>query len=226
MPSYAGEIILKLREECFLDLGIDPALDREAALEVSELAEKHGFRQNLPDLWGRGNAAIFGPAPYVVRDISGYGLKIVADSGISRFLVMNSLPDVIVTDLDGPLQEILFCQRNGSFLFVHVHGDNLEKVKSNMPLFGERTLFTCQSTETYDLFDFGGFTDGDRSAFIADHYRSESITIYGFRFDNPVPKPFGNQARKLKKLRWARRFLEELAKQRNTSMLEGEVISL
>ncbi len=226
MPSYAGETIRKLREECFLDLGIDPAPDRDAAHEVSELSKRHGLRQNLPDLSGRGKAAIFGPAPYVARDISGYGLKIVADSGISRFLIMNSLPDVIVTDLDGPLHEILFCQRNGSFLFVHVHGDNLEKVKSSMPLFGERTLFTCQSAETYDLFDFGGFTDGDRSAFIADHYGSDSITIYGFRFDDPVPKPFGNQARKLKKLGWARIFLEELAKQRNASLLEGEVISL
>ncbi len=225
MPSYVDAKYWKLRDECFSDLGINPTRDEAVTSEISSILEHNGFRQHLPEFPKQESTMIFGPASYALSNVFSKGLKIVADSGISRYLRVLGIPDIIVTDLDGPVDDLLFCQKKGTYLFVHIHGDNSKRVKEAIPSLGENTVFTCQTRETHNFFDFGGFTDGDRAAFLGNYYGAESITLYGFKFDNPVPKLNGNQALKLKKLGWAWRFIKQLALDRGHEIAPGEIIS-
>ncbi|HWQ19331.1 MAG TPA: hypothetical protein VN455_06085, partial [Methanotrichaceae archaeon] len=64
-------------------------------------------------------------------------------------------------------------------------------------------LGTCQCRPPEGLFNFGGFTDGDRCVFLARHFGAGSIRLIGFDFSDPGVTP-----RKSKKLGWARRLIE------------------
>ncbi len=62
------------------------------------------------------------------------------------------------------------------------------------------------------LLNVGGFTDGDRAVFLAEHSGARRILLWGFDFgsvDEPDP---GARARKLAKLAWAGRLIGELAR--------------
>src|ERR1700691_5212702 len=67
-----------------------------------------------PPVWGLPPSR---PAPAIVA----------ADGAAARCLDGGLVPDVITTDLDGPVaSEIVACAR-GSAIVVHAHGDNLEQ---------------------------------------------------------------------------------------------------
>jgi len=52
------------------------------------------------------------------------------------------------------------------------------------------------------VYNFGGFSDGDRAAFAADELGASSITLAGFDLDDENVDPM-----KRGKLRWARKLL-------------------
>ncbi len=60
------------------------------------------------------------------------------------------------------------------------------------------------------LYNFGGFTDGDRAVFLAHHFGSRSIQLLGFDFENVGEKPNCDEKTKLKKLGWAKRLITSL----------------
>ena len=76
------------------------------------------------------------------------------------------------------------------------------------------------------LRNIGGFTDGDRSAYLADYLGAESITLAGFDFEKPAEKPGMDVARKRMKLVWARRYLEALAEIRGRNIAFGDLIEI
>jgi uncharacterized Rossmann fold enzyme len=136
---------------------------------------------------------------------------VAADGAAARCLDGGLVPDVITTDLDGPVaSEVLACTR-GAILVVHAHADNVPEVAEWVPQVEGELAGSWAGPPRESLLDVGGFTDGDRGAFLAAHSGARRILLWGFEFasaDEPLP---ADHERKLAKLRWARTLLDALA---------------
>jgi hypothetical protein len=105
-------------------------------------------------------------------------------------------PEIHVTDMEE--EEIL--QLKDTILVLHAHGDNIEKIMSIIPeIFG--FIGTTHSRPFDKIYNFGGFTDGDRAACLAKEMGARSIRLYGFNFEEA-------SGIKKKKLYWAKKILE------------------
>ena len=78
-------------------------------------------------------------------------------------------------------------------------------------LFRGPVILTTQSTPENTVFDFGGFTDGDRAVCIAQEFGVRRVLLEGFDYDDPMPKEGSDPAVKLRKLAWAKRIVESLS---------------
>ncbi len=121
---------------------------------------------------------------------------VLSEYGIEPFLVM--------TDLDGELRRL---EELGSFFAVHAHGDNMHLLPHARDF--ERMFGTTQVEPVHNVFNFGGFTDGDRAVCFAVHFGAE-VHLVGFDFARPRKVPGKNAVLKRKKLIWARRIIENL----------------
>ncbi len=108
--------------------------------------------------------------------------------------------DVHVTDLDEGFNALCDAADKAKVVVVHAHGDNLELIKEYVPSLG-KVVGTTQYLPFDRIYNFGGFTDGDRAAIIAKAF-FEDVRLVNFRFD------VAESELKLKKLKWARRILE------------------
>jgi hypothetical protein len=90
----------------------------------------------------------------------------------------------------------------GCTVVVHAHGDNLEALESYVPLL-DRIIGTVQCRPPEGLYNFGGFTDGDRAVFLAREMGAASIELVGFDFEDQSVTP-----RKKKKLAWAKKLID------------------
>jgi uncharacterized Rossmann fold enzyme len=52
-----------------------------------------------------------------------------ADTATSPILDAGLTPDIVVTDLDGDLEDIFEAWRRGAILVIHAHGDNIERIE-------------------------------------------------------------------------------------------------
>lgn len=126
---------------------------------------------------------------------------IAADGATTRLLSAGVLPSVIVTDLDGILSDILVANERGSAVVVHAHGDNIPALKEYAPKL-RRVLGTTQAEPMEGIYNFGGFSDGDRCVFLARNFGAENIRIIGFDYEDPNVTPV-----KKMKLVWAKRLV-------------------
>ncbi len=146
-------------------------------------------------------------------------VKISADGATSALLKHNILPDIIVTDLDGKISDILYANNKGAIVIIHAHGDNIEKIKNYVKTFEGEILGTTQidPTSFKKLYNFGGFTDGDRAIFLANHFKAKKIFLTGFNFDEKIGEySFADKkdkTMKLKKLKWCKFFIDLLSKE-------------
>ena len=146
-------------------------------------------------------------------------VKISADGATSALLKHNILPDIIVTDLDGKISDILLANNKGAIVIIHAHGDNIEKIKNYAKNFEGEILGTTQidPTSFKKLYNFGGFTDGDRAIFLANHFKAKKIFLTGFNFDENIGEySFADKkdkTMKLKKLKWCKFFIDLLSKE-------------
>lgn len=103
---------------------------------------------------------------------------VIAADGASRaILELGRIPDVIVTDLDGSEQALLECSRKGSLLFVHAHGDNIDRILELVPKL-DRIIGTSQHPES-NLINLHGYTDGDRALSLALMLGFDRIVLAG-----------------------------------------------
>ncbi|MBV0923351.1 DUF115 domain-containing protein [Halomicroarcula limicola] len=127
--------------------------------------------------------------------------------------------DAMVTDLDKNPETGRDLTRAGTPVFVHAHGDNVSALEEHVPTYDAAFVVpTTQAAPTEAVHDFGGFTDGDRAAFAADHFGAERLTFLGWNFDDPDVSP-----EKRRKLGWAERLLYWLERRRDErfSVLDG-----
>lgn len=129
-------------------------------------------------------------------------IKITAGKSILKIreFMPNFTPDVHVTDMEEPDELLIELERQGCFLVLHAHGDNIDRIRSVVPKLG-RFVATTQSQPFDRIYNFGGFTDGDRAAIIAKKFKARKIKLIGFDFDEA-------EGMKLKKLKWAKKILE------------------
>jgi hypothetical protein len=83
-----------------------------------------------------------------------------------------------------------------------------------------------------NVYNFGGFTDGDRSVFLAEEMKAKSITLIGMDLDN-IPRKFSSDNEfeidvdlKRRKLKFAKRLLEMLAKQTRSKLLNKSATTI
>ena len=167
---------------------------------------------------------IFGAGPSLENSIIKHKkifvnkLKIAADGATTALIKYGIHPDIIVTDLDGKIPDQLKANLDGGIVVVHAHGDNIDKIKKYVPKFKGEIVGTTQiNPEPYgSIHNFGGFTDGDRAVYLADHFHAKKIYLIGFDFNNEIGRySFAenkNKTLKLKKLRWCKNLVNMLNK--------------
>jgi 2-amino-4-hydroxy-6-hydroxymethyldihydropteridine diphosphokinase len=137
---------------------------------------------------------------------------VVADGAAERCLAAGLVPDVVVTDLDGPIPSEVTANARGALVLIHAHGDNIPALERWVPQFPRELAGSWAGPPERGLVDFGGFTDGDRGAYLAEFVAAPRIRLFGFDFehvaaDDPDPDV------KRKKLAAARRALDLLARE-------------
>ena len=146
--------------------------------------------------------------------------KIVAD-GATRALIENNLrPDIVVTDLDGDITTLKRVGRTGTIMVVHAHGDNPDKL-SLVKNF-KNCIGTTQTKPFGRIHNFGGFTDGDRCVFLANHFKAKKIILFGMDFGTTVGSfsktKIINKTIKIRKLRSGKKLLEWLAQKSGSEL--------
>jgi len=146
--------------------------------------------------------------------------KIVAD-GATRAIIENGLkPDIVVTDLDGDIKSLKKVGRTNTLMVVHAHGDNTDKI--HLVKNFKNCVGTTQTKPTGRVHNFGGFTDGDRCVFLANHFKAKKIILLGMDFGTRIGKyskiSVVNRNTKIAKLRRGKKLLEWLAQKSSSEL--------
>jgi uncharacterized Rossmann fold enzyme len=229
------------------DFGFDKGRDVESAIilnDILEYADKIDIDKLRAIIKNR-EVFIFGAGPSIKKHIeilkkqkicgNKYPIEygrinasncnpiIVADGACKAFLEEGIIPDIIVSDLDGDLDALIECNKNGSIVVVHAHGDNIEKIKKYVPklknIVGSCQIPNYRELNLKNLINFGGFTDGDRCCFLAHYFKAKRLILGGMDFGIYVTKysrpnigddvALGDEI-KIKKLRYAERLISYL----------------
>jgi len=226
------EIILK-------EFGFSRSDDEKSAEILNDILDEHnssciGETNIKPDV------IVFGAGPSLNRnigelkeldeleelDLNKFTL-IAADGATTALLEQNITPDIIVTDLDGKMDDIIEANNEGAILVVHAHGNNMDKIKKCVPRL-KWVLGTTQSVPLENVYNFGGFTDGDRCIFLSIELGARFIVLAGMDFGKIVTKysrpdleePEGKADEiKQKKLNFAKKLTQWAAENENVEIV-------
>jgi uncharacterized Rossmann fold enzyme len=215
-------------------LGLSRSHDEEAARLLSRIIGSHGFPiDKLRSIIENRIALVFGAGPSLDHALTvleeykhlleTWSLVLIAADTATRPLMEHGFnPNIIVTDLDVDEASLLSAVRRGTIMLVHAHSDNVSRVKRIVPILLEmqaNIIGTTQTRPLHNVFNFGGFTDGDRAVHLAVYMGASRIIMIGmdlgyiigrrsaWKFNN---NPIGI-SRKLVKLQIAGILLERLA---------------
>lgn len=199
-------------------LGLDRKADENAAKMLDEILPEPQIK-GLENLLRGRECIVFGAGPPLDADLeklerTGYLNKtLIAADGATSAVLKYRNPEVIVTDLDGAVDDQLEAWRRGSWLIVHAHGDNVAQVRKVAPMLREHVIGTTQVEPFGKLFNLGGFTDGDRAAFMAHELGASKIYLAGMDLGSEIGKYSGhkNIGRKLIKFGICKELLTWLA---------------
>jgi hypothetical protein len=194
-------------EEIVQRLKLDRRADEGAALALDAILSPPEFSRFESIVRGK-DCVVFGAGPSLDGDLERLkraGLlnkALITADGATSALLRYRRPEIIVTDLDGRVEDQLEAWREGSWLVVHAHGDNVKVVKEVVPKLKERVIGTTQIKPFGKLYNFGGFTDGDRAAFMAHELGASRIYLAGMDLGTEIGRYSGdkNRGRKLIKL--------------------------
>ncbi len=199
-------------ERILADFGFDRSGDEEAARLLSKMLTEENTvsLSELKTTISGKPALVCGNAPKLRAELSEIDLSsfviIAADGAAAVLMDLGRVPEVICTDLDGNSEadiekEILACEK-GALVLIHAHGDNTDKLEKYVSRF-KRFIPTTQAEPFDSVYNFGGFSDGDRCVFVAKEFGAASIRLAGFDFEDPGVNPI-----KKKKLVWAKELIE------------------
>lgn len=201
-------------------LGLDRKADENAAKVLDGLLPEPNLA-GLENLVRERECIVLGAGPSLDEDLArlkqaGYLDKVlIAADGATSAVLKYRNPEIIITDLDGAVDDQLNAWRGGSWLVVHAHGDNIEPVRKIIPNLKERVVGTTQVKPFGKLSNFGGFTDGDRAAFMAHELGAGKIYLVGMDLGPKIGGYSGrkNIERKLKKFEICKELLKWLAEE-------------
>lgn len=205
------------------EFGYSTERDQEAARILSDMIKKKALDPRILQKKIKGkNVIVIGAGPsledakvlkYVKKNRK--FVKIAADGAV-QFLIENNIkPDIVVTDLDGNPTSLQKAERSGAVMVVHAHGDNTKMLKKMVPKF-KKLIGSTQVMPIENVHNFGGFTDGDRSVFLAEEFGAKKIVLVGMDFGNKIGKFSKKKVDaelKKQKMEAGRRLLQMLAKQ-------------
>ncbi len=141
---------------------------------------------------------------------------ISADAAAKHLLDKKIISDIICTDLDGSPKTACKLSHMNNISIIHAHGDNKEIIKEWINMFNlSNSIGTTQTKPFGNIYNFGGFTDGDRCVFLADHFEAKSINLVGFDFKNPRR----SSERKKNKLEWAKKLIKIIEEKREEKLI-------
>jgi uncharacterized Rossmann fold enzyme len=182
--------------------GFDRAQDDEAARLLATLMIRDNIL-SLTSLTCGNDITVCGNAPCLKKELDKIsGVVFAADAAAEVLDAHCIVPDAVFTDLDGADDRLLELNESGTIVVIHAHGDNMPLLRSWVPRFKGPVVATTQSTPFKNVYNFGGFSDGDRAVFAADELGAAHITIIGFDLDDTNVDPM-----KRGKLFWARKLL-------------------
>ncbi len=205
---------------------LDEILSTEGCLTLNDLAEIVGFSDKF---------IVFGAGPSVKEHVemlkNDYDLKdyvlVAADGATTALIEQKLVPDIVATDLDGNIDDILLANLRGANIVIHAHGDNIDRIAS-LSSFFNNVLGTTQAQPVGNLYNFGGFTDGDRAIFLAVALGASEIILAGMDFGDIVTKysrPNLSDALakadefKQKKLNYAEKFTNWIAENEDVKLI-------
>jgi uncharacterized Rossmann fold enzyme len=202
------------------DFGFDRAADEAARDDLAQRAVPFD-PERLSGLDGATVAvAGDGPSLEATADVAADADAVLAAGGAaSRLSAVGVGVDLAVTDLDSAPATAARLTREGVPVAVHAHGDNRPALREWLPRCDlEHVLPTTQAEPRGPVVNHGGFTDGDRAAFLADAFGAATLRFPGWDLDDPDVGPV-----KRAKLRWAERLLAWLERCRGErfSLLDG-----
>ncbi|WP_202320687.1 6-hydroxymethylpterin diphosphokinase MptE-like protein [Archaeoglobus neptunius] len=191
------EMWLKIYEAILADFEFSREEDEKAARLMESLGRGKLLDKSVLEIIRGKEVAVIGGA------YRGEGVeekfRITAGKAIN---LVDFVPDIHVTDMEEDDKTLVNLEKNGCLLVLHAHGDNVDRIMSVVPKIG-RFVGTTQSIPFNRVYNFGGFTDGDRAAVIAKRFGAKKIKLYGFDFERADTEV------KKKKLKWARIILRK-----------------
>lgn len=201
-------------EKILADFGFDRAGDERVRDVLADFAES--FDLERLDVTGE-MVVIAGAGPSLESALDGMDDTVstsavfAASTAADRLREVGISVDCMVTDLDKNPETVQELTDHGIPVAVHAHGDNESLVRAVVPgLDHENVLATTQAAPVGPVRNFGGFTDGDRAAFLADHCGADRLKFAGWDFDDDSVS-----AMKRRKLAWAAQLLYWLERRRN-----------
>ncbi|MFB6080790.1 MAG: 6-hydroxymethylpterin diphosphokinase MptE-like protein [Haloferacaceae archaeon] len=202
------------------DFGFDRSADEAARDYLAEHAVP--FDPGRLSAIDGATVAVAGAGPSLEADAdvaAAADVVIAAGTAAGRLPAAGVAVDLVVTDLDTDPAGAARSTRQGTPVAVHAHGDNREALREWLPRCDAGfVLPTTQAGPRGPVVNHGGFTDGDRGAFLADAFGAGTLRFPGWDLDDPE---VGRMKRE--KLRWAERLLAWLERRRGErfDLLDG-----
>ena len=168
---------------------LDKILDEKGCLTIEEFSDEIMKKKDTSKF------IVVGAGPSIKKhikyvkenyDLNDY-LIVSADGATTAMLEDDLVPDIVATDLDGKMEDLLAANSLGSYFVIHAHGNNEELIDNWTTKF-DKILGTTQSVPIGHLYNFGGFTDGDRAMFFAIALGCEEMVLAGMDFGTTVTK--------------------------------------
>jgi hypothetical protein len=195
----------------------DEKKDKESAIILNSILKRSNINDEIVSLIKNETVFVIGSGPSLSTAIPKLknlkkSIKIAADSSVKPLVDNGIVPDIVITDLDGDWNSLEKIATKSIFV-VHAHGDNINKLKFSKKF--KKCIGTTQSKPFSKIQNFGGFTDGDRGVFLANHFGAKKIILFGMDFGERIGK-YSNTKKsergiKLMKLNKGRLLLEWLS---------------
>ncbi|MFC7154967.1 6-hydroxymethylpterin diphosphokinase MptE-like protein [Halomarina halobia] len=211
---------LPVYEAILSDFGFDRASDEHARDRLAELTDAFDL-DRLASVEGS-TVAVAGAGPSLGDELAiarRADVVFAASSAADVLRAEGVRVDLMVTDLDKNPATAVQLTHEGTPVAVAAHGDNVPALQEWVPQMTRRNVLpTTQAEPAGPVVNLGGFTDGDRAAFVADHLGAAALTFPGWDFDDPEVSPT-----KRRKLAWAERLLRwlELRRDERFAVLDG-----
>ena len=176
--------------------------DKESAILLNSILKKSNVNEKIVSLVKGKTVFVIGSGPSLsiaIPKLKNFkkSVKIAADSSVKSLVENGIIPDIVITDLDGDENALKKIAKTKSIFVVHAHGDNIEKLEFSKKF--KNCIGTTQSKPFSKIQNFGGFTDGDRGVFLANHYGAKKIILFGMDFGDRIGKSAFNDLKELKR---------------------------